>query len=320
MGLTQEKVVSYQDFNDSISGMEKLGLYKEAREFLDKCRKEIAPLDPFSFLKEEIYLNEKLGQYQANLALFDTGHKKGFFFMLHEHLPKYGPYLKFREFKRLVKIDQTLRDKKNETAYAIGKIVLPEQFIETDFYPAMFIFHGGGSNIERAEKHWTSKILATEYIRIFIQSAYHYDYNTFGWRNSDSVGLIDFQKIAKSVINEFLIDQDRVYLAGISAGGTQAVFTAFKQPINIQGYIGICTGIPNGLTSEDYQHKTIMAYMIAGDKDRYKPRQDSLAKIYNKNHINHHYSIIEDMGHEYPKDFNKWIDKGLQYFEDHEKK
>lgn len=276
------------------------------------------PDKTFSQLKEEIYQNEKAKSYASNLDLFQNGHQQGYFFMLDERIPRYKAYLEFKEFANLVSADKNLREAANLKSETQFKVCLPSSTSDQATFPILYILHGGGSNFERSMKNWTSPLLDSLFIRVFVQSYLHYDYQTFGWRNSDKRGLEDFIQLMAKINQAYPVDTTQVFIAGVSAGGTQAVYSALMCTPQINGYLGVCTGIPNQLSPQDFEQASIRAFMIAGENDFYKPRQDSLAKLYQQYGIEHHYRIIENMGHVYPDNFAQIVDEGLTYLTQHE--
>ena len=149
---------------------------------------------------------------------------------------------------------------------------------------------------------------------------FKYDYDTFGWRNSDKQGLNDLKRIYEELVPYYNLDTNRLYAAGISAGGTFAVMACFNQAIPLKGYLGVCTGFPSELSLESFaKHTRLKAYMVVGENDFNKPRQDSLRELYEKYSINYSYNMIDSMGHQYPDNFDTWLDSGINFLlKDHE--
>ena len=266
----------------------------------------------FELLKELIFINEKMGNYKENLDIFRDGHQKGYFFLIHPSLPRYKAYLDFDEFQKISDTDLYLRDSANSVAESQVLIVEPDNFKRSRIYPLIFIYHGGGSNAEKASGKWTSEELDKKYIRVFLQSSRHSDYSTFGWRNSDSIAVKLLEEAYIKVKSTYKIDSSDLVVAGISAGATSALYSGFSSSVPVTGVIAICTGIPELLQGQEYlKNAGVEVVLVAGENDHYRPRQERLVDSLSKYNIQYNYSILPGMGHEYPSDFNLFLNKIL---------
>ncbi len=150
------KIDTYEQLIDSVNSLEEKELFHEAGELLLSNQK-LSATNSFSFKKELIYVNEKTENYTANLDIFREGHQEGKFFMINPRIPKFKPYLNLPDFNEIAQRDMFLRDSTNKVSTAQTQVLMPQNIRDGRVYPTVFIFHGGGSNIDRARKNWTSE-------------------------------------------------------------------------------------------------------------------------------------------------------------------
>ena len=97
------------------------------------------------------------------------GHKKGYFYGLNNN--HYLNYFKDNsEFNILAEIDKQIGDSINEISHLEYEVILPKDYSGNKSYPLLFVFHGAGMDIQRAKTNWTSKVMADNYVTVFIQS------------------------------------------------------------------------------------------------------------------------------------------------------
>lgn len=307
--------ISYKQFLSEINRLEKANEYGKALDYLKRYKTEYQNIF-FELSKEEIYLNEKLFNFEENLSIFKEGHKKGFFYLIHPALPKFKPYKNFPEFDSIAKTDINLRNEailKAETKY---NVVLPVNFSKRKKYPLFVIFHGGGSNFPEVKKHWHSNKLDSNFIKVYLQSYRHYDSKTFGWRSGDKRTDNDIQRIFNELKNKYQIDTSNVIVGGISAGGTCAIDLAIRQVIPVSGFVTFCPGISKNL-SLDYlqsqQNLNLIGFIVGGENDYYLSKQKQMTDIFDKANFRYKHIIVNNMEHQYPDDEGKYINQAISY-------
>ena len=312
---TYGQLPSYDSFIQHVNDLENSGNYEKASDYLNDYRKNY-PEKYFELSKEEIYLNEKLQRYEDNLLIFKSGHQQGYFYFLHPELPKCKPYSTLYEFESISVTDLELREKAlsgSETKY---EIMLPARYSEDRFWPVCLIFHGGGSNLEAVKKHWHSAKLDSNFIKVYIQSYRHYDYNTFGWRPGDERADQDVTEIFRYLSEQYAVDTSLVLLAGISAGGTYATDLALRKIIPVRGTLTFCPGIPSSI-EEEAKHTSgylsFSAFIVGGENDYYLPSQKKMVELFSNIGVQFVFEVVAGMGHEYPDDEGHWIDEGIKF-------
>jgi len=316
-GLAQDKTASYDDFKAKVNKLEKMKKYDEAIKFTQKAWEQF-PDRMFELIKELEYLYNKTGQYEKNLNLWRNGHEQGFFFLLNKRMKKFAPYLQFFQFDSLVLKDTALREAAIAKAKTIYRIVKPVNFDPDRKYPLALIFHGGGSNLERVQKHWHSTQLDSFFIKVYLQSYRYYDSRTYGWRSGDKRAYSEIKTIYNRIRKQVEIDTMNILLAGISAGGTFALDLISHKIIPATLFIGFCSGMPqyfNESVAQKLKLNNTKIFIVGGEKDYYLPKQKQLMEIFNKIQMDAKHIIVEKMGHQYPVNEGYYINQAIKYFQ-----
>ena len=256
------------------------------------------------------------GDHDKAMAIWEDGHQKGYFYLLNPRMPRYKALESDERFKNICDNDSQLRREALKDSKTIYQAIMPGGFLPDKKYPMLIVLHGGGSTIERAQKNWKSDKLSNECITVFIQSYLHYDTKTFGWRGSDTTARNDIQNIYNELIAKYPVDTDRVIIGGISAGGFMAFDIMANNVIPIKGVLGVCPGKPRELDSTmaaGSNDRGVRVFMVAGETDFYTDRQKEMANIFDAVGLPYEYHIVEGLGHDYPDNFESWIDRGIEY-------
>lgn len=273
-------------------------------------------VDWFAWSKERIACNEEQGQFHENLALFQEGHRKGYFYFLHPALPALKPYLDLPGFSELMEADRILYDSALEASNTLYRISLPEDFRQDGSYPLMLIFHGGNSNLQRLEKHWNQKYLDSTCIKAYLQSYRHFDSGSFTWRSGDPRSDIQLQQIYREIQDRYPLDTSRIILAGISAGANYAIGMALRGVLPVYGIMAFCPGLPRVL-GQAYEPETLQrtfrTYILGGEHDFYLKQQEELMIHFDRLGLPYTYVQVKGLGHQYPEDEGKFLLDGLRY-------
>ena len=310
---TQAQEILLQEFYQQILALEEKGDYEQALDLLKEKRSNF-PGQGFKLLKEEVYVQEKLDRFSDNLALFNEGHQKGYFFFLHPSLPAFKPYLELEGFDSISAHDMELRSAAISRSEIIYKLAFPANYSWKSSLPLCFIFHGGGSNLVKVQEHWQSASLNSEFIKVYVQSYLHYDSESYGWRSGDERAFRELREIYSHILQEYPLDSSELYVAGISAGGTFAIDLAIRQILPVSGFITFCPGMPTILSEGQISTLPgVRGFMLGGEDDHYLPRQKEMAELFALSNLSYWHAIVEGMGHHYPVDESNWIEKALQY-------
>lgn len=275
----------------------------------------------FDISKYLISLNNRGGFYQENIKLFNEGHSRGYFYFIHPLMPEYKPYLSLSGFDSVSSEDLRLRDNAIRVSHTLSEVQLPFNYDPKVKYPLIYILHGGGRSIESVKRHWQVSELNRNFIKVYLQSYRHFDYNTYGWGSGDERLDKEVRAIADSVMEHYSVDTSFILTAGISAGAAAAIDLAVRSVIPATGFLVYCPDLPSTLRSVppgSQAGREIRGYICAGENDHFRPRQKVLTAILDSLGISTQYEIVPNMGHAYPENENYYINEGLKFIYERE--
>ena len=301
--------------------------YYKSQVEIDSARKEVTKLlnecdsNSFDISKYLIRLNSEACYFSENIQLFKEGHRRGFFYFIHPRMPEYKPYLSLPGFETVSSVDLKLREEANRVSRTLFDVQLPAGYDPTARYPVIFIFHGGGKSMQSAWDHWQVPELNRSFIKVYLQSYRHFDYNTYGWGTGDPRLDVEVRTIVDSVFSQYTVDTTVILTAGISAGASAAIDLTVRSVIPATGFIAWCPDVPATLLKyplPDVTGRNIRGYICAGETDHFRPRQEVLTAILDTMGINTKYVIDPGTGHAYPRNENHHVNEALKFLYDRE--
>ncbi len=183
--------------------------------------------------------------------------------------------------------------------------VLPADYDPARSYRVEFMLHGGVSRPawDAGGEWWRRGYDGYDELDQITVMPAAWDDN-FWWQDSQAENLRAILRFLKQSYN---VDDNRVYLSGVSDGGTGAYFFAFKQPtewaafLPYIGHPGVLRNAQSGgghaLYFENLMNNAL--FIVNGENDPLYPAA-SLAPfidILKETSINHEFTIIADGGH-----------------------
>lgn len=271
-----------------------------------------------SFPEEEQWSTSLLAQLYTRagkkgeaIAIWKAGMEKGYNYNLVN--PVYNQfYANDNDFMELLRKEES----RNEASHIRHEVILPANYSVTKKYPVVFIFHGNNRNISSAKESWVSKIMKEEYISVFLQS-YIYSNNTnYVWRRGDTRTGEEFKEIYNMVLSEYPVDHSGIVLAGMSAGGYQALYFALNQFVPVSGLVLNCPVVPADISEEQIGQFVAMNRrigIITGENDFALEAQKSLVGKITEAGGEGKIIVNKDAGHEFVKDFSGLLDEYLSW-------
>ena len=172
-------------------------------------------------------------------------------------------------------------------------LFLPREYETSDkAWPLILFLHGAGetgSDLEKVKIHGPPKIVESQpefpFIVVSPQSPRR------GWNAEYLNVLLD------EILSSYRVDRDRVYLTGLSMGGSGTWDLASLYPERFAAIVPICgTGDPN--TAE--QLKDLPVWVFHGAKDTGVPlsRSKSMVEAFEKAGGNVRFTVYPDAGHD----------------------
>lgn len=270
-----------------------------------------------SFMIElaDLYISTK--QLDKCLNMYENLINSGisvFFQIRGNTYPRFNDVFKNDErFHSLLKKNNELVEKANETATAEYYIQKPTNYDENKKYPLMMIFHGGVGNIQDQQHFWKSSKLDEEYLVAFVQGrSFMYTLK----RRFGNNGKTDIKNIYKDIVNNYMIDTTKVILGGPSAGGMLSIDLAINNHLPAQGLILAFPVKPQAFGADEIYEAGINGLrvsMVCGENDWALKSQKEMSVLFDKLDVPNRIVVFSDSGHEYPDDFSNQILKSIEF-------
>lgn len=153
------------------------------------------------------------------------------------------------------------QEKMSKNANLKYLLYLPENYEESkESFPLMLFLHGAGErgdNLARVKRHGPPKLVEKGKKFPFIVISPQCPQRS--WWNSDSLS-----KLLDEVVKQYRVDQNRIYVTGLSMGGYGTWALAAKYPDRFAAIAPICGG---GNTKSAEKLKSIPIWVFHGAKD-----------------------------------------------------
>lgn len=220
------------------------------------------------------------------------------------------------EFKELADI---CRQRELEAIASVKSDMLvlkPVDFNHDEKYPLMIILHGNGQNMLISKDSWASDG-TKNFILAFPQSSQITFSGAYVW-NDYRKGCDEVKSHYQRLLSEKYIDNEKVIICGFSAGTRTALYSILSESVNVKGFIFSGSWLPELDEWEPLFHriksKEIKGYIICGDMDKISMESTKkLAELLEKKGIKFKLHYIKDMWHEYPEDFDKYLDEAIDF-------
>lgn len=306
---------TFDQFEDSLYTLIDSAQYDQALTYLKQNTDKFKQYDfDRSDLEAKIYLNQK--RFEQAYQIWSAGHQKGYFYLLHPANPLFSDIKEDSAFLALSRTDLALRRKANDSAHTIYEVALPENYSSSINYPLLLVMHGGGSTMERAKKNWQADCLKKDFITAYLESYRHVNYSKHGWASGDLRSRDEIAAIYNELLATYNIDTTKILVGGISAGGSMALDLALNNIIPADGLIGICPCRPKSFSDslvELAQARGLEIFFVSGETDFYREEQQAMTAVFDTKDLRYEHHIVEGLGHDYPDNFSRWLDKGSAF-------
>lgn len=175
-------------------------------------------------------------------------------------------------------------------------LFIPESYhVEKDDFPLLLFLHGGGEsgrNLSVLKKHGPPKMMAEGYPFPFLVLApQHPNENT--WWDVRAV-----KELLELVVEEYRVDRDRLYLTGLSRGGSAAWELAVNYPDTFAAMAVVC-----GMAPTPYAHwlnKEMPIWVFHGAEDPVIPVSESDIMVNRLKELGYNvtYTRYDGVGHD----------------------
>ncbi len=247
------------------------------------------------------YCYKALDDYQACTDLFIEALDDGFYFQVNDDF--WQELTETKNYKFLLDKTMKMKEEHQRKSVMMYEVFTPNKYVSTKEYPLLFILHGNDENLKIAKEGWAYKTaLERDFIVVYVQSSQVRTSNSFVWTNSFATTREDLLACFNKIKLEYSIDEDKVIIAGFSAGAKAAMSIAMNNTFKIKGFISLCGLMFDDLTDENLQDakkKGLKAVLADGEKSSYKDFPKILT-IFKKNDFPFKSISYKEMGHWYP--------------------
>jgi len=213
-------------------------------------------------------------------------------------------------FKRLAARSQERWDEILPQVKPERTVLLPA---DTGPYPLLISLHGYGGNKDSNLEDW-SIACRKGWMVMSTQSRWPLYPGANFWKAAES-GIEDILLHLGEVQRNYRIDPERIVIGGFSQGSGMAILAALSPKVPACGFIGVGTwwGDLDAIDSAAKKAKASRGYFIEGLKDHTLERTREIQAVLKENQIAFEEEIHPDIGHEFPSDFEKSLERALGF-------
>ena len=224
-----------------------------------------------------------------------------------------------QEFKEILATCHQRFEEKQEQSRPKRLVFSPENLEEKTKHPLFVALHVKGGNAEEASKHWKHVVergytlLVPQSSQLFAPNRYCWD----DWNTSKNEVLSHIGEMRGS----YNIDEDGVVVAGASQGASVAIIDLIfgDTSLKLKKCIAVFPAVDD-LSSytpllERGAKKGVSVYMLSGEKDYFLENIKKLYQEMIKAEIHCKVEIVPGLGHDFPPNFDDYIDEALDYLE-----
>ncbi len=197
-------------------------------------------------------------------------------------------------------------------------VSLPENYNPSKKYPLFIALHGFGDSPVNFSKRLKKFITDKGYILLCPYGTEIFGTTSFGWGETEKCEKKILKEIEK-IKKKYSVNENNIILMGYSQGGSRAFSIGIRNPDIFKSLI-ITAGYFTEEDVKDYlenlKGKSLKVYMMVGEKDkRVKESSIKAKEILKKYGVKVHLEIYEGVGHAFPGEPEKEIEKALEFIE-----
>jgi predicted peptidase len=172
-------------------------------------------------------------------------------------------------------------------------LYLPKDYAEKDSWPLMLFLHGAGergNDLDRVKVHGPPKLIAAgkELPMIVVSPQCPSDH---WWRPNELNALLD------EIVEKYQVDQDRIYVTGLSMGGFGTWTLAGYAPERFAALVPICGG-GEAFSARRISHVPVWAFHGAKDSVVPLSASETMVEALKKAKGNVQFTVYPDADHD----------------------
>lgn len=290
------------------------GKYLEAYSFLTENYKEVqgnmAQIYNFRYA-----IASKAGLYEEAIklmkeAILEKGHWYSYSYLQgDEDLDALRSHELFDQLCDICKKREELAVKQS-----LPQLKLVEPSHQQKAYPLVIGLHGNEENMAIAEYYWKN-FKEKGYLLALPQSSEIKFDGGYYWNDIEK-GYKELGSHYTTIVENFKVQQENVILGGFSSGARVSLYFALHSKVKIKGLILIAPWLPE---IEQWlpllgRLKETKVYIVCGEDDvDCLSETEALVKALEQTQIDYIYEKVAHLGHDFPIDFNTYIEKILTF-------
>jgi len=182
--------------------------------------------------------------------------------------------------------------------------------------PLLMALHGNHSNVEGFQGYW-NKLADKGWLVALPQSSRVGGKGVFDW-NDAGIATQELAEHYALLCGKFVLDAQKVLLAGFSMGGYTALQTALRQILPGRGFLAVAPYVGD---LKEFEHLLdeihpgqLRGYFLLGEEDQQcTPGAMRLQDVLNHHGITCGVEVFAGVAHAFPEDYQAAIDRALQF-------
>ena len=306
------KEMTFQELTDELMRLYPQGKYAEALQVVEQNADRF-PEQAARTVFWKMCLLSLCGRSADAIAVFHGGLDSGLWWAEGQFIdPDLDAVRDLPEFQRLMAISHEKYEEARKHVERDQTILVPDR-PSSGQYPLLIALHGRNGNKDSNLTQW-KVALEKGWLVVFPQSTQPLFSGSYCWDDA-AHGLEDLLCYYEQISQQHQIDPQRIVLAGFSQGSGMAIYAALSGKIAVRGFLGVGTFIaePSILISFTKENPSVRGYFITGEKDNTLEKARAIQEILKEHHVPFGEETHENLGHEFPSDFEASFDKAIHF-------
>ena len=258
-----------------------------------------------------------LQDYEKGLRALMEAVRRGLWFGKYSFEdPMWEPLKKLGGFTEFERANEALIAEARKGAVPRLEVIRPRGFVEGETYPLFLALHGGNSNIAEFETIWTSETLTREFLVAYPQSSQVWAKDRFSWHEDMELAVREITEAYRKTMAGYPVDPAEIIIGGFSAGGEASLELVLSGVVQARGFIVLCPAKPKSFTIENIRKaagRGVRGVLLTTEFDARVDEQKEMAVIMNKEGLPVEVVVTPDVGHWFPEDLDKQIERALSF-------
>ena len=223
------------------------------------------------------------------------------------------------EFKRIMKRCREIFEGKQRESRPERLVFYPDKLDPGEKHRLLVALHRGGDNAEEFCKYW-KHVLKRGYILLVPQSSQLYGPDAYCWSDWGKARDEVLKHIIEMKEKHSLIEGG-IVVAGASQGASLGMIDLVLEdtPLDLEKFIAVIPPIDDVSLFipllENGVRKGVKGYILAGEKDNFTKNTRDLCSEMEKAGLPYRLTVVKGLGHDFPSDFDVYLDEALDYME-----